>query len=149
MLFHQLTHLDPDYYLVLVTMIPSDHFPDPYLLLLIGAEDHADDFYVLSVWWVHGQELDVGSSSVVLLPLLLQVGLLLVQVLPLLDQVALLLLEVLVVPRQVMPCLFISLQLVTSPGLLGILGLVPGAAEEPPALGLVQNHGAEAVWAAW
>ena len=91
MLFHQLTHLDPDYYLVLVTMVPSDHFPDPYLLLLIGAQDHADNLYVRAVGWVHGQDLDVGSS--VVLPLLLfQVVLLLVQVLPLLEQVALLLL---------------------------------------------------------
>ena len=46
MQFHQLTQLDPDYYLVLVI---SQHFPTPYLLILIGAEDHTDDLYVSSL----------------------------------------------------------------------------------------------------
>ena len=51
MLFRQLTQLDPDYYLVLITF-PVSNFRISYLLLLIVAGDHIDD---------HLDDLDVGA----------------------------------------------------------------------------------------
>ena len=69
MLFRQLSRLDPEYYLMLITSnISSEHFPIPYLHLM-------DDLYIRSLGLTLLLLLDLHPVLLLLLLLLLRVQL--------------------------------------------------------------------------